>query len=149
MKKILLAVDVQPEFADSDGHYEKILEFIKNSDFDEIVATKCTNHPNSAWEKYADWQDLMDGTKPLEFEADRVYEKIGYGMDDYSVLDRTAHYSIVGFNTGACVLKVALDLFDREYDFDVLADYCYSSNGAEHHAKGLWTLRNLMEKAVL
>ena len=149
MNKILLAVDVQPEFADKDGHYGRILDFIQNSRYDEIVATQCVNSPNSAWVKYQNWTNLMDGAKPLEFDYDRKYEKKGYGMDDYSVLKKDAHYDIIGFNTGACVLKVALDLFDRGYDFNVLADYCYSDSGADHHKKGLWTLNNLLGNAVL
>ena len=149
MKNILLAIDVQPEFADKDGNYPRILDFIKNSGYDEIVATQCVNSPDSAWVKYVNWTDLMDGARPLEFEYDRKYEKVGYGFDDYSVLEREAHYDIVGFNTGACVLKVALDLFDKGYDFSVLVDYCYSANGKEHHDKGVWTLRNLLGSAVI
>ena len=149
MKKILLAVDVQPEFADKDGNYERILKFIKDGDYDEIVATQCVNSKDSAWVKYQDWTKLMDGAKPLEFDYDRKYEKKGYGLDDYSVLKKDAHYDIIGFNTGACVLKIALDLFDRGYDFFVLTAYCYSDSGEEHHKKGLWTLNNLLGKAVL
>ncbi len=149
MKNILLAVDVQPEFADKDGQYQRILDFIKNSEYEEIVATQCVNETGSPWIKYQNWRKLLDGAKPLEFKYDRIYEKKGYGLDDYSVLDKNAHYDIVGFNTGACVLKVALDLFDRGYDFNVLTSYCYSDSGAEHHEKGLWTLRNLLGSAVI
>ena len=149
MKKILLAVDVQPEFADKEGHYEYILNFIENSDYDEIVATQCINSPDSAWVKYQDWTTLIGGAKPLEFGYDRMYEKVGYGMDDYSVLDKSAHYDIIGYNTGACVLKVALDLFDLGYDFNVLTDYCYTDSGKDHHEKGLWTLKNLLGKAII
>ena len=149
MKNILLAVDVQPEFADKERHYEQIINFIKSSNYDEIVATQCINSPNSPWVKYQDWKNLMDGARPLEFHYDCMYEKVGYGMDDYSVLEKDAHYDIIGYNTGACVLKVALDLFDRGYDFNVLTDYCYSDSGKEHHEKGVWTLKNLLGKAVL
>ena len=149
MKKILLAVDVQPEFKDKDGHYEQITDFIKKSSYDEIIATQCVNSPDSPWIKYQGWDKLMDGAKPLEFSYDRKFEKKGYGMDDYSVLEKNAHYDIIGYNTGACVLKVALDLFDRGYDFSVLKDYCYSDSGMEHHKKGLWTLKNLLGNAVI
>ncbi len=151
--KILFVVDLQREFADNDGKYEEILNFVHtstaNKDYNKIIATKCKNKQNSNFVRYSNWFDLIDDASDLDFEADMVIEKISYGLLDYSFLPRNAEIDIIGFNTGACVLKVALDLFDRDYNFKVLSKYCYSSNGLEHHKHGLWTLTNLMENAVI
>lgn len=150
--KILFVVDLQPEFADSDGEYGRILEFVReaieNKYYDKVIATKCLNKENSNFVRYSNWHELIGRASKLEFNADTVIEKIAYGLLDYSILPKEAQIDIVGYNTGACVLKVALDLFDRNYNFKVLADYCYSSSGMEHHKRGLWTLRNLLENAV-
>lgn len=150
--KILLVVDLQAEFADSDGEYEGILNFvrnaIKNKTYDRVIATKCLNRKNSNFVRYSNWEKLIDGTSELEFTPDTVIEKVSYGLTDYSMLPKDAQIDIVGYNTGACVLKVALDLFDRDYNFKILSRYCYSSSGLEHHRRGLWTLKNLMENAV-
>ena len=64
-------------------------------------------------------------------------------------LDESPHYDIIGFNTDCCVLKVALDLFDRGYAFHVLTDYCYSSTGEEEHRRGVAVLRDLLGQMVV
>ena len=151
--KILLVVDLQAEFADSDGEYERILEFVRNAikdtTYDKVIATKCLNRENSNFVRYSNWERLIDGAAELEFTPDYVIEKVFYGLTDYSILPKNAEFHVVGYNTGACVLKVALDLFDRDYNFKILSRYCYSSSGLAHHRCGLWTLKNLMENAVL
>lgn len=146
---ILLVVDLQREFRDTDGQYERILNWVKTvKGYDKIIATKCLNSVDSPFVKYENWYDCIDSVCELEFQADKVIEKYGYGLIDYSKLSKTDTYDIVGFNTDACVLKVALDLFDRNYNFSVLTEYCYSSNGLEHHKYGVELLRRLMSKAI-
>lgn len=151
--KILFVIDLQPEFADRDGKYEKILDFvhsaIQNKDYDKVIATKCRNKENSNFVRYSNWYDMLNSAAELDFIPDITIEKIAYGLSDYSFLPKHAEIHVIGYNTGACVLKVALDLFDREYNFKVLSQYCYSCNGFEHHKHGLWTLNNLMENAII
>lgn len=150
--KILLVVDLQLEFSDKDGEYRRILEFVKksiqNKNYDRVIATKCLNKENSNFVRYSNWYELIDNVRDLEFKADYIIEKISYGLIDYSMFPKDAEIHVMGYNTGACVLKIALDLFDRDYNFKVLSEYCYSSSGFEHHKHGLWTLRNLLENAV-
>lgn len=152
--KILLVVDLQPEFKDKDNKYEEILDFVRTSIkdrvyYDKVIATKCLNKENSNFVRYSDWTDLISSVEDLEFTPDKVIEKIAYGLTDYSFLDKDDEIHIIGFNTGACVLKIALDLFDRDYNFKVLSKYCYSSNGLEHHNRGMWTLKHLIGNAVV
>ena len=114
--KILLAVDVQKEFRDQDGQYDRIVSYIKNAagKYDRIYATVCANKPDTPFVKNNVWLDCLDGVEPLAFSPDKVFVKYGYGFLDYSWLDPEDQYDIIGFNTDCCVLKVALDLFDRE-----------------------------------
>ena len=139
--KILLVVDLQEEFRDADGQFERILDFVKRAKktggYEKVIATKCLNREDCAFMRYEAWDDCLQGAKPLPFVPDEVLEKYSYGLPDYGLLDPNAHYDIVGFNTEACVLKIALDLFDRNFDFCLLGEYCYSSEGREHHARGL------------
>lgn len=150
--KILFAVDLQKEFADKDGKYEEILAFlndaVRGGGYDKVVATKCVNSNKSNFVRYNNWHKLIDGTSELEFKADEVIEKQSYGLTDYSMLPKDAEIDIIGYDTGACVLKIALDLFDRDYNFLVLSKYCYSTGGEEHHKRGLQILSNLLENAV-
>lgn len=147
---VLLAVDVQKEFQDLDGRYDKIISYIKAAPgkYDKVYATVCANKPDSPFIKNRVWFDCLNGVEPLEFSPDEVRVKYGYGFLDYSWLDPENHYDIIGFNTDCCVLKVALDLFDRGYDFHVLTDYCYCSGGGEEHRRGTAVLQNLLGQMV-
>lgn len=147
---ILLVVDLQREFYEDSGNYERILNFVKTTkNYDKIYATRCSNSPDSPFMKYNNWEDCLDGVLPLEFNADTVFEKQTYGLSDYNQLDKSNHYDVIGYNTDACVLKIALDLFDKGYDFNVLTEYCYSSEGEEHHKNGVELLRRLMSDAII
>ena len=147
---ILLAVDVQKEFQDQDGQYDKIVSYIKNAvgKYDLIYATVCTNHPDSPFVQNNVWLDCLNGLEPLAFSTDKVVVKCGYGFLDYHWLDIRDHYDIIGFNTDCCVMKVALDLFDRGYDFNVITDYCYCSGGNEEHQRGVGLMRDLLGQMV-
>lgn len=160
VKKVLLVVDLQPEFRDKDGVYEECVNFVNTQFakapriFDEIIATKCRNYKGSNYEIMANWQDCMNSCEELAFPADRVIEKTGYGLDCYeeagrAVLEKDALYMIIGFNADACVLKVALDLFDRGYTFCVATDKCGSSSSEAHRQRGIDVMKSLIPNALL
>ena len=150
---ILLAVDVQSEFNNDNEHHLRIIDYIrraKENGYDRVYATVCGNSPGGSFVRYSNWTDLIGGAKPLEFDADRVYYKDVYGLREREYLDmgRDNMFTVIGYNTGACVMKVCLDLFDLEFDFCILKDYCYSSDGAVAHYRGLSMLYNLIPNAV-
>ena len=158
--RILIAVDVQPEFgltkkADAD-RYWKIVNFIRHEyrtleHYDAVFATVCKNHLNHNFVKSGVWTDLTAGTKPLDFEATEFFVKYGYGLSDYDLYktfiplaEQGVEFDVIGYNTDCCVLKVALDLFDRGAKVRVLSEYCYSSSGEEHHQRGVEILKDLI-----
>lgn len=150
--KVLLVVDLQPEFRDKEGQYERILDFVKKAKlngYDRVVATMCCNSPDSPFVKYNNWFDCLNGCMPLEFNSDKVIVKYSYGLPDYSRLSKNNTYDIIGFNTDACVLKIAMDMFDRSYDIRVLTKYCFSSSGLVQHKSGVKLLKHLMSDAVI
>lgn len=151
MAEVLLVVDLQKEFMDHEGKYKEILEFVRNArdnGYDAIYATMCVNQENGPYVRYGRWHDCMGAVEPLEFTPDKLLIKHGFGLDNYGVLDKDNHYTIVGFNTDACVLKVATDLFDRNYNFNVKLGYCYSSNGFDKHNRGVSIFNDLMPDAL-
>ena len=148
--KVLLVVDLQSEFKDSDGQYERILNFVKTTtDYDKIIATKCYNSVESSFVKYDCWHDCLDKVEELEFNPSITIVKFSYGLSDYSILNLEDSYDIIGFNTDCCVQKIALDLFDKGFDFRVLSQYCYSSMGLEAHLRGKESLRVNIGKAFV
>lgn len=150
--KVLLVVDLQKEFMDKEGQYQRILQFARNAKrngYDAVIATMCCNSKDSPFVKYNNWFDCLDGCQPLEFPADKVIKKYGYGISDYRVLSKQNKYDIIGFNTDACVLKIAMDMFDKSYDFRVLTKYCFSSSGSAQHKSGVKLIKHLLSDAVI
>lgn len=150
--KVLLVVDLQPEFKDKDGQYERILQFVKeakNKGYDYVIGTQCSNSVDSPFMKYNNWSDCLDGCEPLDYEPDLKLNKQTYGLPSYGVLPMDNEYHIIGYNTDACVLKISMDMFDRNYDIKVLTDYCYSSSGSAQHSSGVKLLKHLMSDAVI
>lgn len=57
---------------------------------------------------------------------------------------------LAGVDTDACVLKVALDLFDMGWRPRILIDACASGNGADYHDRAIEIFtRQLGRKAVI
>lgn len=152
--KVLLVVDLQKEFRDNCGNYERILNYVKGnianrSKYDLVIALKCSNSEKSSFIKYNVWEECLNSVEDLEFKPDVILSKTSYGLVRYNVLSKENTYDIIGFDTDACVMKVALDLFDRRYDFRVLTKYCYSSSGREWHEIGIRTMKRLMKDAII
>ena len=148
--KVLLVVDLQPEFRDNDGQYERILEFVKTTkDYDKIIATQCFNLSSSPFIKYGCWYDCQGKVEDLEFTPYFILAKSTYGLTDYTLLNEEWEYDIIGFNTDGCVLKIAFDMFDKGYNFRVLSQYCYCSTGIEAHTSGKAVLRNNLGTAFV
>ena len=64
----------------------------------------------------------------------KIIEKKGYGLDIYHYLPKYYDYDIIGCETDACILKIAYDLFDKEYNFYILKDYLYSNGKYEEES---------------
>ena len=148
--KVFLVVDLQTEFRDNDGQYERILEFVKTTkDYDKIIATQCFNLSSSPFIKYGCWYDCQGKVEDLEFTPYFILAKSTYGLTDYTLLDEEWEYDIIGFNTDGCVLKIAFDMFDKGYNFRVLSQYCYCSTGIEAHTFGKAVLKNNLGTAFV
>lgn len=151
--RILLVIDLQHQFRDNDGRYELILDrvrnIIKNEEYSEVIGTNCINYKQSNWVRLGLWAGCINSMDKLEYTPDKVIYKHGYGLDSYKALDIDKEYDIVGFDTNACVLKIALDMFDRGYKFRVLSQYCYSQTGREKHEDGLRVLKATIGQALI
>ena len=152
MKKVLLVVDLQPEFVNDESRdaYKHVLDFVTHTkEYDQIIATRFVRG-NTNFKRYLDWEFTSE-PKNLEFHPDIIRDKTGYGLSDeqYLQLSRDYHYDIVGCETDACVYKLAMDLFDREFDFSVLYPYVFTS--ADINSELLLSLftRNLGSAVVI
>ena len=143
----LLVVDLQLEFVTDEktrAAYQRVLKFVKEANSYDIVIATAFVRGNPNYKRLLNY-NFPENPAPLEFACDRLIPKTGYGLTDmqYINFSRNYHYDIVGCETDACILKIAMDLFDREYSFSVLYPQVFTS--ADIPDKALRTLlkRNL------
>lgn len=130
--KVLFIVDLQKQFKDSFGEYEKCLEYISaNRDsYDKIIATLFTQkNPNPNYIRKLGWEGCSD-VDESDFEFDlndvTVITKNGYGLPYYD-FDPNDEYFVMGCDADACVMAICFNLWDKGIDFTVLSDYVYTT----------------------
>lgn len=151
--KILLAVDVQPEFAkDSKGKelYDKLISYLNQPDkpYDKVIAFVYSNSGNKNMRRLVHW-DEMEETKDLAFDPDAFHFHAGYCPVSMPKFSEEDEVDIIGFDTDACVMSTAFYLFNDDVMFHVLEDCVYSSGGEEMHELGLKLMRRQFGDALV
>ena len=159
--KCLFVVDVQNGFVSPKTEFvlpriEKLM-----SEFREgpIIATKFINW-GGPFETIMHWKRLMASPETdlipfVQEKADYVIDKHIYSSCTEQVLNLLAQFRIteayiVGIDTDCCVLKTALDLFERNIRPIVLTYYCASNGGSDSHTAAMTVLeRNIGEGQII
>lgn len=128
--KILLVIDLQKEFSDSEN-YLKVLQYIKDNreNYDKVIGTIFVNDENSQFVKDLCFEKCMDANEnSIEYNADIIIKKSTYGveLDGYINRENDVVY-IVGCESDACIMATAFSLFDKGYDFIIKSEYIYTT----------------------
>lgn len=128
---ILLVVDLQEEFSDSEN-YLKVLQYVREErkDFDKIIGTVFVNSENSRFVKDLNFEKCKDANEEsLKYNADIIIKKDTYAIDiDKYVNKEKDTIYIVGCDSDACVMATAFLLFDKGYDFIIKSEYIYTTS---------------------
>ena len=153
----LLVIDVQKEFL-TDTTRDRVPEIQRLTEtgrYDYCVLTYYKNTPKSPCWHRLHWYDGLDAgadsllIRPPAGLPTVVVEKTTYALprgDLPELLGLCSHIDLVGFDTDACVLAAAIDLFDEGYDFDVLGDCCASTNGWDYHEAALKIISRVLAR---
>ena len=129
--KYLLVIDVQKEFKDKNGRYEKCLKYIKESNYDGVFGVFFKNE-NENFEKHLNYTDCKDASeKSIEYKALRIIEKNGYSMFNsmlFSKNDKNDTVDIIGCDAEGCVMANAFVLWDMGINFNLLTEYIYTTS---------------------
>ena len=156
MKNILLIVDMQNGFARYEQTKEigtKIVELLKTNSFDYVIATKFINPSQGPYRRILKWEkltsspeiDLIEGIK-----ADYIFEKEEYTCVNQEMMQEIIRVNegqkpnnifIVGVDTDCCVMKTAVDLFEKDIRPIVLLNYCHSNGGEIAHQAGIRVMK--------
>lgn len=149
--KVIIAIDLQKQFKDNNGQYEKCLDYIKSHINDcYVLGTVFYNYDDSMYEKHLNWLEckdisLDDLSENVEYPFHKLILKSGYGLgsDNYFDFVLTEIYKIasekqnsespniefclIGCDADACVLATAFTLWDKSLNFTILSDYIYTT----------------------
>ena len=154
MKKLLLVIDVQNDFVNdlTRETLKKIEELVKSKQFTTVAFTKFINSYNNRFYKDINYRgcstekgvSIAIDTEDYKIFNKNVYTALTDEFISYLKNESIEEIYLCGFDTNACVLKTALDLFEQGYDFYILKDYCMSSFSKEIHNNALDILKLLV-----
>lgn len=139
---ILLVIDLQKQFKDKNGCYEKCLNFIKQHQKDYyIIGTLFKNYKNSMYVKHLNYKDCMySNLTDIEYPYNELIIKTGYSANQYDSLSYTItkllnescnlsdiQFNIIGCDSDACILSTAFSLWDKNYNFNIFSEYIYTT----------------------
>ena len=150
--RILIIVDPQDGFVKDDfGRQvrENIIKLSNSKKFNLIIVSKFINSKDSLYSKYIGWNEMISKKEHKVFDGlfyDEILVKRKYSFIDGKFINKIKKIKqpeiyLCGFDTDACVFKIALDLFDYGIAPIILKDYCYSSGGKKNHEMGLKLLK--------
>ena len=147
----LVVVDMQNGFLNEKSRHiipsvVNLVEQMSNRDV-PVLFTKFQNKPCSQYERLIGWQRLrespeIDLTPELSTFAREVFVKNFYSAftDAFSQRVQEAGWTnlvLCGVATDGCVLKTAIDAFERDLTPFIVADACASHAGQAVHDAGL------------
>ncbi len=152
MKTCLVLIDVQNGFLSPRTKQipKRIKALIERSSFDYIVATRFVNTMGSPYVNLLGWTGLMERAEQALHDvivnyADRVFTKNGYTCFTPAFIrfvreNKIERLVVCGIDTDCCVLKSAIDAFERGIRCDVVCDCCASNGGKKSHNAALLVL---------
>lgn len=164
MKSMLLVVDMQNGFMPAKCQHivpvvSGLIEHF-NAQNKPVVFTRFINIPESGYVKWIRWSRLM--TEPeiniipeLQQYVQKTFDKNYYTAftDEFSSYikeNEIERVYICGVATDSCVLKSAIDAFEKGIEPLVIKDACYSHAGDEAHNAGLYLLsRNIGKYQII
>ncbi len=160
-KPVLVVVDVQNGFITE--HSKPVVPVIVDlvrrwqAARGDVVFSRYLNYAGSPFERLLGWTRMTDGP-----ETELVTELAPYVGPRISVVDKYIYtlftpegthlvaergwtdLYVCGIDTDICVLKTAVDAFERDLTPWVLKDACASHAGPEAHAAGLFIARRFI-----
>jgi nicotinamidase-related amidase len=157
---VLVVIDMQNGFLNDRSRHviprviQTVEEFRKRDI--PVVFTRFHNAPNSQYERLIGWTRLrsspeVDLINELEQYANVIIDKNVYSAfaPSFAQLVQEKGWTnivLCGVATDGCVLKTAVDAFERELTPIIIEDACSSHAGEEVHKAGLLLLGRFIGK---
>jgi nicotinamidase-related amidase len=152
MPRAIIIIDVQNGFINPSTEHipAKIRSLLDAVVFEHRIFTQFFNPPGSPYEELLHWTRLRSDDEVAIVRELLTYPSIVFKKPIYSCLSpdflryAEAHqikqFYLAGIDTDSCVLKCAVDLFEKGFKPMVLADCCMSHGGRVAHDAALTIL---------
>lgn len=151
MNTLLLVIDVQKAFINENTKHitNKINELINQNKYDNVVFTRFINDEHSLWVEKLDYKEciseesrkIMIDTKNNLVIDKNIYSALNEELKQYIKDNNINDIYLCGIDTECCILKTALDLFEKEFNVYVLKDFCACTHGKERHNNAIEILK--------
>lgn len=161
MPNCLVIIDVQKGFITPRTKHvvPRITELAGSGYYNHVVATRFQNVPDGPYERFLGWDGFMDEASQeiapdvMRF-VERVFVKYTYTcftteFDDYIRRNGIDCLYMCGVDTDACVLKSAIDAFERNIECKVIVDCCASDGDSEVHEAAVCILERTIGESQL
>jgi len=156
MSKMLVIIDMQNGFIDQKSRFlvpiiqDLITQFVAFKL--PIIFTQFVNPPkNSPYRRLLGWHKFsgspeIDIIAELATSSATIVQKytntsFNSAFEKNIQLHKTNILYLCGISTESCVLKTALDAFEKNLTPIVIVDACYSTAGDKAHEAGLFTIK--------
>jgi len=163
MQTALVVIDVQNGFiSEHTAHVVPIVAALVETCVAakvDVVFTRFVNQPGSAFERLLGWRELQ--TTPATDIVQELADSAQYVVDKHQYSAFTTEFDalagrrgwkrvlLCGIATEACVLKTAIDAFERGVTPLVVQDACASDGGRAAHDAGLLVLGRVVGASQL
>jgi nicotinamidase-related amidase len=158
--KMLLVVDMQNGFMpDKCRHIIPVVtELIKHflAEGKPVAFTRFINTANSSYVKLIHWSRVMQEPETRIIDELQQYTSTVFNKHYYSAFtedflrfiskNQIDKLYLCGVATDSCILKTAIDSFERDIEPIVVEDACFSHGGQQAHDSGLFLLRRNIGK---
>lgn len=158
---VLAVIDVQNGFVNEESRHvvPVIADLVSRwqAHGGDTLFTRYLNYSGSPWERLINYTEmhgepgtsLVDELRPYSARATCVVDKTIYSLFSDSGADIVREHGwtdvyLCGIDTECCVLKTAVDAFERNLTPWVLTDACASHSGPKSHEAGLLVTSELI-----
>ena len=157
---LLLIIDLQQAFINKNTQFlvAKIEKLVASKKYGAAIFARFINHNDSAWVRKLNYRGCIaeDSKKIIiSINDNLVIDRCAYSaatdqLEKYIGDNKVNNVYLCGVDTESCVLKTALDLFEKGYNVYVLKDYCACTRGKKKHDSAIDMLRyNIGEEYVI
>ena len=157
MGDLLLIIDMQEGFRAKES--EKILPNIlklKKEFRGKIVFSKFINKKNSLFEKQLNWTKFQNKKEKkifleLQFPNNKEikhqkYTVLNNNLKNFIKKNKITRIYLTGIYTDVCIIKTAMDLFDKNIKTFVIKNACGSPHGKKNHNFAIDSLKHILGK---